>query len=105
MEIANTPSPPYFAVIFTSVKKKDDGGYEEMAELMVNLVKRQPGFLGFESVRDGLGITISYWQDLVSIQRWKEQVDHRLAQKLGKERWYEGYKVRICKVEREYEHP
>lgn len=94
---------PYYAVIFTSVLSEKAKGYDQMAETMETLANKQPGFIGIESVREKLGITISYWENLEAIKNWKSNVDHQLAQKLGKEKWYESYKVRICKVEREYE--
>ena len=65
--IANTPAPPYYAVIFTSVKTDNDPGYSEMAEKMIELAQKQEGFLGIESAREELGITVSYWRDLESI--------------------------------------
>lgn len=100
--IAKTPEPPYYAVIFTSLRKQGDNGYREMAEKMEKLVKNQPGFLGYESARDGLGITVSYWSDEESIRNWKENVLHENARKRGREVWYSGFKVRVAKVEREY---
>ncbi|WP_209330829.1 antibiotic biosynthesis monooxygenase family protein [Lunatimonas salinarum] len=103
--IAQTPTPPYYAVIFTSVKRPDDSGYSEMAKLMEELVVKQPGYLGHESARDGLGITVSYWDSLESIAAWKEVSLHKMAQKTGKERWYAHYSVRICRVEKAYEFP
>lgn len=102
MEFAKTPEPPYYAVIFTSQKTNTDDGYNEMSSRMVELVEKQPGFLGYESARDGIGITISYWKNLNSIKNWKENAEHILAQKLGKEKWYESYKIRICKIEHDY---
>ena len=100
--IAKTPKPPYYAVIFCSVKTADDDGYVEMANLMVELAKQQDGFLGVESARNELGITISYWRDTESIKKWKKHSDHLIAQKKGKSDWYKKYKVRISKVERDY---
>jgi len=94
---------PYYAVIFTSVQTENTEGYSEMAELMENLVKKQTGYLGIESARNDIGITVSYWQSLESIKNWKANLDHLIAQKKGREQWYSYYKVRICKVEREYE--
>ena len=69
---------------------------------MVRLAALQPGYLGHESARDTLGITISYWESLESIQQWKVQSDHLLAQKFGREKWYSAYSTRIAKVERDY---
>ena len=101
--IATTPEPPYYAVIFSSIRTSVDDGYLSMAETMHHLAMEQPGFLGVESARNEIGITVSYWKDLESIKRWKENTEHQLAQHLGKEKWYEKYKVRICLVQRDYE--
>jgi heme-degrading monooxygenase HmoA len=100
--IAPTPAPPYYAVIFSNMRTDVDEGYEAMADEMVRLAKLQPGYLGHESVRDGLGITISYWENLEAIKNWKANSDHLIAQKFGREMWYSSYKTRIAKVERDY---
>mgnify|MGYP001442668401 CR=1 FL=1 len=94
---------PYYAVIFTSVQSKNINGYAEMADLMETLAKQQPGFLGMECARNEVGITVSYWQNLENIKNWKANLDHLNAQQKGREQWYSYYKVRICKVEKEYE--
>lgn len=100
--IANTPSAPYYAVIFTSIRTIVDEGYEEMAVKMVELAKQQPGYLGHESARNEIGITVSYWNSLEAIRAWKKVTDHATAQLLGREKWYQSYKTRICLVERDY---
>jgi len=100
--IANTPQPPYYAVIFTSHRTEGDNGYIKMAERMVALASEQPGFLGVESAREDIGITVSYWADLESIRSWKANVEHQEAQRLGHEKWYASFKTRIAKVERDY---
>ncbi len=100
--IANTPEPPYYAVIFTSERTNVDEGYAAMAERMLALARTQPGFLGVESARDGVGITVSYWRDLESIRQWKSDLEHREAQRLGREQWYRTFKTRIARVERDY---
>ncbi len=94
---------PYYAVIFTSTRTEGDNGYPEMAVEMEQLARQQPGFLDFESARDGLGVTVSYWESLEAIANWKANMDHRKAQRNGIKKWYSWYKVRICRVEREYE--
>jgi heme-degrading monooxygenase HmoA len=93
---------PYYAVIFTSVRTNIEAGYAAMAEAMMELASRQPGYLGVEHARDTTGITVSYWESLEAIAAWKAQADHQLAQKMGREQWYSHYTVRICRVEREY---
>jgi heme-degrading monooxygenase HmoA len=100
--IAETPAPPYYAVIFSSHRNTDIEGYAETAARMVELATQQPGFLGVESVREDLGITVSYWSDLESIKRWKAEAEHREAQKMGMDKWYSNYKTRIALVERDY---
>ena len=101
--IAQTPPPPYYAVIFTSIRTMDDKGYSQMAELMIKLAQEQTGFLGIESARENLGITVSYWRDLESIKKWKVNSDHQIAQEKGKTDWYSSFKVRICKIEKDYD--
>jgi heme-degrading monooxygenase HmoA len=100
--IANTPRPPYYAVIFTNIQGEELAGYGAMADRMEELASQQPGYLGFESARDGLGIAVSYWQDEASLLAWKNNVEHLAAQKMGLKKWYSSYKIRIARVERDY---
>jgi heme-degrading monooxygenase HmoA len=102
--IADTPEPPYYAVIFTSVRTEGDAGYGAMAVRMVELARTMPGFLGTESVRDesGTGITVSYWRSEEDIAFWKRNLEHREAQRKGIKEWYVRYAVRVAKVERAY---
>lgn len=100
--IAATPEPPYFAVIFTSLRSPGDAGYAEAVTRMAELAAGQPGFLGMESARDGLGISVSYWSSLDAIARWKQNLAHRAAQSRGQAEWYTAYRVRVCRVERDY---
>ena len=101
--IAKTPRPPYYAVIFTSHRTEHNDNYSEMSSKMRELAAQQPGFLGIESAREEVGITVSYWSDLDSIKSWKVNIEHHEAQNLGRDKWYSVYKVRITKVERDYE--
>lgn len=100
--LARTPEPPYYAVIFTSERTDGDNGYEVMAREMVELASTQPGFLGVESAREDIGITVSYWTSLEAIQNWKRNERHLIAQGRGKADWYKRYKTRVSKVERDY---
>lgn len=99
---AATPEPPYFAVIFSSLRRPADEGYEEMAARMLELVNKQPGFLGAESARgdDGFGITVSYWSSEEAIAAWKADFEHQAAQRMGRQSWYEHYEIRVARVER-----
>jgi len=102
--IARTPEPPYYAVIFTSSRTEGDHGYATMSDRMIELAEKQPGFLGVEHAREeDLGITVSYWKDLESIKNWKHHAEHSIARQKGREEWYKSFKVRISRVERDYE--
>jgi heme-degrading monooxygenase HmoA len=85
---AASPKTPYYAVIFTSQRTAPDDEYDAMGNAMYELALKQEGCLGAESARgpDGLGITVSYFSAAAAIQAWTENVEHRLAQKLGKEK-------------------
>jgi heme-degrading monooxygenase HmoA len=101
--IANTLTPPYYAVIFTSIRSGEaDEAYANTAKKMAELAAKQPGFLGVESARNEIGITVSYWESLEAIRNWKADTDHLMAQQMGKELFYTNYKTRIAKVERDY---
>ncbi len=100
--MVETPKPPYYAVIFSSIRTESDEGYSEMANYMIELAKKQDGFLGVESARQEVGITVSYWRDLESIKNWKEHSEHTIARNKGRSTWYRVFKVRIAKVEKDY---
>ncbi len=101
--IAKTPQPPYYAVIFTSLRTEEDNGYAAMSDKMVDLAAKQQGFLGLESVRDKIGITVSYWESLEAIKNWKMNIEHTEARNKGRAIWYKQFNVRICKVEIAYD--
>ena len=96
------PEPPYYAVIFSSLRTRGDDGYEHAAARMAELAAQQPGFLGAESTRDtaGFGITVSYWRSEADIAAWRRDAEHRIAQEQGRARWYEHYELRVARVER-----
>ena len=93
---------PYYAVVFSTIMDDNLEGYTEAAERMEVLAKEQPGYLGIESARNSIGITVSYWESLEAITQWKNNVEHTEVRNLGREKWYKQYQLRICKVEREY---
>lgn len=104
--IAKTPPPPYYAVIFSSLRTEGDQGYAQAATRMVELARAQPGFLGVESAREeGLGITVSYWSSEAAILAWKQQAEHRQVREQGRSLWYTAFQTRVCKVERDYRFP
>ena len=104
---AELPKPPYYAVIFSSLRTEGEAGYAAMADRMVELAREQPGFLGVESARgaDGFGITVSYWASEEAIRAWRAHAEHRIARETGRSTWYQHYELRVAKVERAYALP
>jgi len=93
---------PYYAVIFTSTHHQLDEEYEGLDDILMELAKESGGFLGMDSARSDIGISVSYWKSQEDILRWKQNSDHQIAIRKGIDRWYDQYNVRICKVERNY---
>ena len=105
---ANTPSPPYYAVVFTSQRNgQGEADYAAAADAMFELVQKQPGFLGAESARgvDGFGITVAYFDSEENIRAWRNHAEHAATRERGKREWYEHFEVRVAKVERAYGGP
>lgn len=100
--ITNTIKPPYYAEIFTSVRTNLNRGYADTAKKLESLAQSIPGFLGIESARDTLGITVSYRRDLKAIEQWKLNLEHQAAKEKGKNEWYSSFKTRIAKIEQDY---
>ncbi len=108
-EIADTPRPPYYAVIFTSLRTEGDKGYAETVQRIYALARQQPGFLGYEAARNAsdsssakaFGISVSYWASLEAITAWRNHPDHRAVQARADD-WYTDSRIRISKVERSY---
>jgi len=99
----DAPEPPYTAVIFTSTRTDGDQGYGVMAGRMQALATEQPGYLGYESAREGaFGITVSYWADDAAAAGWKQVQEHAIAQERGRSAWYADYRVHVATVTRAY---
>ncbi len=101
--VAHTPEPPYVAVIFSSRRTSVDDGYDTTAAEMESLASRQPGYLGFESARGPITISVSYWRTTDDAIAWKMVSEHVSAQRRGRDEWYESYTVRVAVVQRDYE--
>lgn len=95
-----------FVVIFRSSRKLDDGKlYSEWSEKMENLVKTIDGYEHHFSFRDATnrdGVTLSYFTSLESVSQWKNLDEHKIAQQLGQDSFYESYSVQVCEVLRNY---
>jgi heme-degrading monooxygenase HmoA len=98
-KFAKTPPPPYYAVIFTTVQSDERDGYDEMSARMLELAQKEKGFLGIESARDEIGLSVTYWASLEDIARWKSHAEHKIAQAKGFEMWYKAFATRVAKIE------
>jgi heme-degrading monooxygenase HmoA len=96
-----TPDPPYYAVIFASVRSGTDAGYAEANARMMELARGMEGFLGVDSAPGAVGLTVSYWRDLAAIAKWRDHAEHRAAQDRGRSDWYRCYTLRIARVEQQ----
>lgn len=106
--LASLPEPPYYAVIFTSLRPAgadEEDDYLEVSRRMAELAKTMPGYLGFEAARGegGVGIGVSYWESEEAIANWKRQTEHLEAQRRGVSEFYEAFTLRVAKVERQQE--
>ncbi len=95
-----------FIVIFRAQARQLDADYTATAALLRDLALTRFGCLEFVAVTEGdQEIALSYWPDEASIQAWKQQADHLMAQQLGRERWYASYRVEVAEVKRAYARP
>ena len=93
-----------YAVIFMSRRSDDTDGYADMAQAMVELGSKQPGFIRIESFSndEGLNCTISWWESEEAIANWKANAKHQVAQKVGMDKWYNWYETQVAEVKRHY---
>jgi heme-degrading monooxygenase HmoA len=92
--------------IFTSTRRLDnDDQYVNWATKMETLVRVAPGYVRHVSVRDcesRRGVTVSYFDSEASLLQWRNDEEHLRAQDLGREQFYDDYRVEIATVTRAY---
>jgi len=90
-------------VLFRSKLVDAPAGYAEMAEEMNALARTMPGFVDVKvfTADDGERLTVVWWENEETLAGWREQVRHRMAQRMGRERWYEYYKLEVAQVVRQ----
>ena len=92
-------------VMNNSPQNKENSPLVARKKLTPQLAREQEGFIDVESASrtsEGFGITVSYWRDLESIKKWKAQSEHAAAQRMGRDAFYQSYRLRIARVERDY---
>jgi heme-degrading monooxygenase HmoA len=89
-------------VLFRSKLVDAPDGYGEMAQEMLALAKTMPGFIDVKAFKadDGERLTLVWWQDEDTLSAWRTNARHLVAQKAGRERWYEYYKLEVAEVKR-----
>ena len=92
-----------YLVIFTAEMANPDQAYLSLAATLRAQAINDYGCTRFVSSCQGTQeIALSYWPDLESIKRWKQDALHKEAQSLGKSTWYSSYRVDICELKQSY---
>lgn len=92
-----------FVVIFRARVRAFDAEYSRVVTRMRELALNEFGCLEFHAVTEGENeVALSYWPSEEAIKAWKAHPEHVLAQKAGREKWYESYSVQVAAVTREY---
>jgi heme-degrading monooxygenase HmoA len=93
-------------VLFRSRLAPEAGAdYEAMAEEMLERARGMPGFVDFTPYagQDGERLAVVRWQDEATMAAWRSDARHRLAQRLGRERWYAWFSLEVAEVVRAYD--
>ena len=90
--------------VFPHKDRRDD--YLDMAAKMRPLVDRIDGFLSVERFQsltnpDKL-LSISFFRDETALDEWRKLTAHRSAQRAGREKIFQDYRLRIAHVMRDY---
>ena len=92
-------------VLFRSRLAPEAGGdYAAMADEMLARARTMPGFVDFKhfSAEDGERISVIHWESQETLRTWAEDAQHRIAQRLGREKWYTAFRLEVAEVVRSY---
>lgn len=96
-----------YAVIF-EVKPIEAGKaeYLKFAASLRKSLENRPGFISIERfqslVEEKKILSLSFWENEASIEAWRNAMDHRIAQRRGKDTLFESYRIRVARVIRDY---
>jgi heme-degrading monooxygenase HmoA len=85
-------------VLFRSRLAPEAGDdYHAMAEEMAERARSMPGFVALRSYRgeDEERLSLIWWEDEESMRAWREDARHRIAQRLGREKWYAWFDLEV----------
>ena len=82
----------------------DAAEYERTGTRMVELVGEIPGFLGMDYAEtEGGELLVARFDSHESLAAWRNHPEHRAAQRRGRERFFEHYRIEVCEPVRAYE--
>ena len=93
-----------YTATFTFAKREFDDSFHALDQVIAQIAKSIPGYLGEESWENpttGLICTVYYWASLDALQQLIEHPTH-LAAKQRQDQWLSGYQVTIAQVLRSY---
>ena len=80
---------------------------ERVGARMYELATRMPGFVSYRDYQaaDGEAVTVVEFESTETLKAWREHPEHKAAQAAGRERFFESYRIQVCRVERDYAFP
>jgi heme-degrading monooxygenase HmoA len=90
-------------VFRSRIRAEHLGDYAPTAERMEHLAERMPGFVSIKTFAadDGERVSIVEFASCETSAAWREHVEHREAQRLGRERFYSEFRIQVCTCVRE----
>ncbi len=81
----------------------DEAEYGQRAGKLFEIVSAMPGFRSIRdyAAEDGERLSVIEFDSLESLATWRDHPEHRVAQELGKQRYYAEYHLQICELVRE----
>jgi heme-degrading monooxygenase HmoA len=81
--------------------------YSKLAGEMLALAETMPGFIAFKTfaAEDGERVSIVEFADHKSHHAWRKHPRHLEAQRLGRDKFYNEFRIQVCTLEREYGMP
>ena len=81
----------------------DEQEYGQRVGKLFEIVAALPGFRGIRSyaAEDGERLSLIEFDSHESLAAWREHAEHRVAQELGKQKYYSEYHLQICELVRE----
>jgi len=96
-----------YAVIFeVRPRPGREGEYLALAQSLRSELEKIDGFISVERFaslyQEGKILSLSFWRDEAAVERWRTHVQHRAAQRRGREEIFADYRIRVAAVMRDY---